>query len=233
MTASTGSSSTNTLSASLERTSRPWTDAENAAGFVLRYLVPMRDQLIQWTNNEALADESLKRLITHLVTQGFGSNGRGRIRDFLLRGIRSAAKSVVSDLPENQSPKIDFANWTPDSPAWLANWRKGLLARAWRSLERVEHKEPTRPIYTTLRAATEHPEEDSSMLAVRVNTQTDLRVEPKMISDFLKVARSSFAQMLEHEIAETLDTVDPVSIAQEIEILGLAGIFSTQKNASM
>lgn len=235
MTASTGSSSTNSLSASLERTSRPWTDAENAAGFVLRYLVPMRDQLIQWTNNETIADESLKRLITHLVTQGFGSNGRGRIRDFLIRGIRSAAKAVVSELPENQTQnlKIDFSNWTPDSPAWLANWRKGLLARAWRSLERVEHKEPIRPIYTTLRAATEHPQEDSSMLAVRINTQTDLRVEPKMISELLRVARSSFAQMLEHEIAETLDTVDPASIAQEIEILGLAGIFSTQKNESL
>jgi hypothetical protein len=189
----------------------------------------MRDQLIQWTSSEAIADESLKRLITHLVAQGFGSNGKGRIRDFLIRGIRSAAKSVVADLPDQKRPAIDFASWTADSPMWLANWRKGLLARAWRSLERAEHKDPTRPIYTTLRAATEHPEEDAAMLAVRINTQTDLRVEPSRISELLLSARSAFAQMLEHEIAETLDAVDPRSISQEIEILGLAGIFATRK----
>lgn len=230
MTSSTGSSSTNVLSAGLERTSRPWTDAENAAGFVLRYLVPMRDQLIQWTSDESIANESLKRLITHLVAQGFGSNGKGRIRDFLIRGIRSAAKSVVADLPDQKRPAIDFTTWTADSPIWLANWRKGLLARAWRSLERVEHKDPTKPIYTTLRAATEHSQEDAAMIAVRINTQTDLRFEPNVISELLLVARSSFAQMLRHEIAETLDAVDPPSISEEIEILGLTGIFATRKN---
>jgi len=190
----------------------------------------MRDQLIQWTGNEAIADESLKRLITHLVTQGFGANNKGRIRDFLIRGIRSAAKSVVSDLPEPKRPAIDFATWAPDSPAWLANWRKGLLARAWRSLERVEYKEPNRPIYTTLRAATEHPEEDAGMLAVRITTQTDFRIEPAAISELLATARNAFALMLEYEVAETLDAVDPVSISREVELLGLAGIFTPAKN---
>jgi hypothetical protein len=229
MTSSSSSSSTNADSASLERTSRPWTDAENAAGFVLRYLVPMRDQLIQWTGNENIADESLKRLITHLVSQGFGANGKGRIRDFLIRGIRSAAKSVMVDIAEDKRPAIDFATWTPDSPAWMANWRKGLLARAWRSLERVEHKDPARPIYTTLRTATEFPQEDLSMLAVRINTQSDVRVEPEMLGELLAAARASFAQMLQHEIAETLDLVDPLSVAQEIETLGLTGIFAVGK----
>jgi hypothetical protein len=190
----------------------------------------MRDQLIQWTGNESIADESVKRLITHLVTQGFGANGKGRIRDFLIRGMRSAAKSVVADLPEQDRPSIDFTTWSPESPTWLENWRKGLLARAWRSLERVEYKDPNTPIYTTLRAATEHPQENASTLAGRVNTQTSLRIEPSALSDLLATARNAFASMLEYEVAETLDAVDPVSISKEIEVLGLAGIFTTSKS---
>ena len=229
MSSSSGSSSTQANSVSLDRTSRPWTDAENAAGFVLRYLVPMRDQLIQWTRSEGLADESLKRLITHLVSQGFGANGKGRIRDFLIRGIRSAAKTVVNDLPEEKRPNIDFAKWAPEAPEWLANWRKGLLARTWRSLERDEHKDPSRPVYTTLRAATEFPKEDASMLAVRINTQSEFQVEPTAIGELLATARMSFKEMLKHEIAETLDTVDPQAVAQEIEQLNLTSIFAAKK----
>jgi hypothetical protein len=222
-------SSTSTSSIQLGRTSQPWTGAENAAGFVLRYLLPMREQLIQSLGSDILADECLKRLIAHLVTQGFGSNGKGRIRDFLIRGIRSAAKAVVAELPEPKRPSVDFAQWTLESPAWLAIWRKGLLTRAWRGLERIEHKDQTKPVYTVLRAATEHPEEDAEMLAVRINTHIEHRVDAASIRQVLAVARSAFSQLLKHEIAETLDQVDEATITKEIETLNLTSILATGK----
>ncbi|MGV3485487.1 MAG: hypothetical protein ACO1RT_13810 [Planctomycetaceae bacterium] len=227
MTYSSDSASTNASSISSRRTSQPWTGAENAAGFVLRYLLPMRELLIQTIGSETIADESLKRLISHLVAQGFGANGKGRIRDFLMRGVRSAAKSVISEVPAEKRPGVDFNEWTPDSPTWIAIWRKGLLTRAWRGLERIEHKDEAKPLYTILRAATEHPEEDVTMLAIRVNTKTGLRLEPAAIREHLIAARTVFSQLLEHEIAETLDQVDHGSVMQEVQNLGLTGIFVT------
>jgi len=225
MTISSDSESTSVSSIGMRRTSQPWTGAENAAGFVLRYLLPMRELVIQAAGSETIADESLKRLISHLVAQGFGVNGKGRIRDFLMRGIRSATKSVVAEVADEKRPSVDFNEWTLDSPTWTAIWRKGLLTRAWRGLERLEHKDPTKPVYSILRAATEHPEEDVAMLAIRINTKTGLRLQPATIREQLVSARSLFSQLLEHEIAETLDQVDHGSVMQEVQALGLAGIF--------
>ncbi len=220
------SSTSSTSAAGLSQTSQPWTAADNAAGFVLRYLIPMREHLLQGLGDESIADESLKRLISHLITQGFGAHGKGRIRDFLMRGIRSAAKSVVTELPEAKRPKVDFATWTPDSAGWLAHWRNGLLTRAWRCLERAEHKDPTKPFYTVLRAATDHRDEDAAMLAVRINTQSDVQVDPKKLAPLLVEARKLFAQMLEIEVAETLDQLDAVQVQNEVEALGLVSIFT-------
>ncbi len=212
-------------SAGLSHPTQPWTAAESAAGFVLRYLLPMREQLVLWLGDEAQADECLKRLIAHLVSQGFGTHGKGRIRDFLMRGIRSASKSVIADLPERNRPAIDFAVWVPDSPSWIANWRKGLLMRAWRSLERLEHKDLNKPFYTVLRTATEHPDEDAAMLAIRINTETDLHVEHDDIRQLLVNAKAAFASLLEGEIMDTLEQQGTADIQQEIESLGLVGIF--------
>ncbi len=225
MTSSIPSSST-----ALVRTSHPWTAAESAAGFVLRYLIPMREQLIPWLGSEALADECIKRLVAHLVAKGFGDHGKGRIRDFLMRGIRSAAKSALADVPEAERPKIDFSTWSADSPTWLANWRQGLLARAWRSLERLEHKDLSKPLYSVLRMATEYPDDDATMLVVRINTQTDLSVDKDKIRELLGPAKTVFAEMLELEISETLELADPVSLMREIEVLSLTGIFATPKS---
>lgn len=229
MTSSSGSSSTNASSVGTGRPSQPWTDAENAAGFVLRYLLPMRELLIQAVGSEAVADESLKRLISHLVTQGFGANGKGRIRDFLMRGVRSAAKAAIADVPEAKRPAVDFTEWTLESPSWIAIWRKGLLTRAWRGLERIEHKDQSKPLYSILRAATEHPEEDVAMLAIRINTKTGLKLDPATIREHLIAARTAFAQLLEHEIAETLDQIDSTTVMKEVETLGLTGIFAVPK----
>jgi hypothetical protein len=209
--------------------SQPWNEAGNAAGFVLRYLPSMREQLVQWLGSGPLADESLRRLIAHLVAQGFGEHGKGRIRDFLMRGIRSAARSTVADVAEPKRPVIDFTKWTPDAPAWIATWRKGLLNRVWRELERREHRDPSQCHYTALKFATEHPQEDAKMLAVRINTELKQKIEPKSIPAILVAGRALFAQLLEHEITETLDLGGDEAVLEEATILGLAGIFASAK----
>ena len=68
----------------------------------------MRRQLTSVFGSTEHADEALKLLLAHLVSIGFGDQKQGRLRDFLLRGIRSAAKSRVNELPENERPEINL-----------------------------------------------------------------------------------------------------------------------------
>jgi hypothetical protein len=125
---------------------------------------------------------------------------------------------------------IDLSSWDSESSSWLENWRQGLLNRAWRGLERQEHKDLTKPLYTVLRMATEYPNDDPSMLAIRINTQSDIKVESDLISEHLSVARVAFSDALNHEVAATLDQAGPASVMQEIEILGLASFCTTSKS---
>ena len=91
-----------TTSVNLVRSSNPWTQANSAAGFVLRYLVTVRRQLLAILGSSDHADECLKLLIAHLVSVGFGEYKKGKLRDFLIRAIRSTAKTRLAELPENQ-----------------------------------------------------------------------------------------------------------------------------------
>jgi hypothetical protein len=209
-------------SSASSRSSQPWTQADSAAGIVLRYIVPMRRQLVLWLGSETLSDECLRLLITHLITQGFGEHGRGRIRDFLLRGIRSAAKAVVAETPEATRPEVDFSNWTTSSKSWLEHWRAAILARAWRTLERQEHRDASEPLFSILRAATAHPRETPEMLALRIQTESQISVSPESIQQLLPEARRRFARLLLGEIGETLDSPGNDSIHAELHAIGLA-----------
>lgn len=217
-----------------------WVTADNAAGFVLRYLQPMREQLIQWLGNAELADQSLKLLIAHLVSHGFGSHAKGRMRDFLLRAIRAAAKTALAEAakpppvqsqgqpavvfqnPPAPQPAVDFAAWTVDAASWRGHWRGAVLARCWRALERIEHKDASQPLYSLLRAAMSHPRETAEMLAIRINTQSDLVVDAAAIGELLPQARQTFAQLLLTEVQETLDQGDAEAVQAELQALGLA-----------
>ncbi len=210
--------------ANLSKSSQPWTEADSAAGFVLRYLVPMREQLIERLESEAMADDCLKLLIGHLVSQGFGAHGKGRIRDFLLRGIRSAAKAAIAEMPADQRVTVDFSTWTTDAKSWLEHWRAAILARVWRALERQEHRNASEPLFTILRSVSAHPRETAAMLAVRINTESDVSVDAEMITRLLPQARKRFAQILLSEVGETLDKPDEESIQSELQTIGLAEV---------
>lgn len=215
--------------------SSPWTEAHNAAGFVLRYLIPMRDQLIQGLGSESLADECLRRIITHLVAQGFGSHARGRLRDFLLRATRSAAKTLVAEQaaspPAAGAPlQIDWSQWMVDTQSWRDHWRAAVLARAWRTLERREHQDRSTPLYSILRWSSAYPRETPKMLAIRINTESDVSVDAATITRLLPLARRRFAQILLGEIVETLDEKDAAAVEAELAAIGLADAVAKLRN---
>ncbi|WP_286763135.1 MULTISPECIES: hypothetical protein [Rhodopirellula] len=146
------SSLTGSSEVRLSRSRQTWTGAGSAAGFVLRYLPPMRRLLTDVLGSESDADRALAILISHLVKAGYSGHAKGRLRDFLILGLRSAAKARVTEIEakakkagESVTPReLDLDSAKTESRKWLSYWREGLLQRTWRALEREQHRERTR-----------------------------------------------------------------------------------------
>ena len=84
----------------LVRSSHPWTEADSAAGFVLRYLAPMRRQLTSALGSTEQADEALKLLLAHLVSVGFGEHTPGQIEAAVSLGLKSWTVTCLVVLPQ-------------------------------------------------------------------------------------------------------------------------------------
>ena len=221
-------------SVNLVRSSHSWTEADSAAGFVLRYLTPMRRQLTEIMGSAKEADECLRLLLAHLVSAGFGEHKRGRLRDFLIRGVRSCAKARVAEMPDESRPDLDLDEIKLESKTWLQFWRDCLLERAWRALERHQHSDPETLAYTVLKIATDQPKATPPELAQLVQTElTNHPQSPKLetpidamsISSKLSDSRSLFAQLIADEVVETLETPDESAVKKEIHSLGLGRAF--------
>lgn len=216
----------NTSAVTLVRTSQAWSQADSAAGFVLRYISPMRRQLAVLLKSTEQADEGLKMIISHLVSAGFGDQKHDRLRDFLLRSIRSAARKRLKEIPESKRPEIDFDQLKSDSKDWLQYWREGLLERAWRALERIEHATPSRPLYSVLHCATANPQATTNMLVIQIATEKGVQVDESIAEATLAEARTMFAQLVADEISETLEKPEATDVRQEIKTLGLGKAFA-------
>lgn len=210
----------------LVRSSHPWTKADSAAGFVLRYLTSMRRQLTSTLGSVDEADEALNLLLNHLVTAGFGEFRNGRLRDFVVRGLRSAARARINEMPGEQQAKTRLDDLTLDSKDWLRFWREGLLERAWRSLERLEHAKSEWPVFSVLHCATANPQASPEMLVVQIASDTGIHVDAATIRRVLPEARSIFAQLVADEVAETLEDPKGDDVKDEIQRLGLSRAFN-------
>lgn len=185
----------------------------------------MRRQLIGLLKSETLADECLKRILAHLVAAGFGKDKQGKLRDFLLKGVRSAAKAAVAELPEGKRPVLDLESLTFENEQWLTWWREGLIERAWRSMERLEHTHPDEPVYQIYRAATDVPKATPAQLAKRIVAKSNSVITEQKIIKLLPLARTQFAQFIADEVAETLGDPTREEITREIKKLGLGRAF--------
>jgi hypothetical protein len=250
--------SANSSRVHLARSKQTWTGAGNAAGYVLRYLVPMRRLMLDVVGSATEGDRALAILVAHLVKAGFNGNDKGRLRDFLIRGIRSAAKARFDELkqsiesgatldgkpiPTPDPPRVELAQL--DSGDWVGYWREGLLQRAWRSLERYQHAvrygrvatsevipegAPVEDlIHDALRVSMAYPSETVEKWASRVSSMAGRTVTAEEIRSQIELARVRFAQQIADEVAQTLEQPDPKAIHAEIKTLGLTKAFAGVK----
>ncbi|KAA1260363.1 hypothetical protein LF1_29030 [Rubripirellula obstinata] len=210
----------------LVRSSHPWTEADSAAGYVLKYIVPMRRILTDVVGSQEVADGALKLLLGHLVSAGFGDQKSGKLRDFLVRGVRSAAKTAVADLPDDKRPDLNLDVATLESKTWLTYWREGLLERAWRALERLEHSSTDKPYYTVLFSATSGEAKTTPALVEKIHGEIGQKLDEATVQQFLTESRTMFAQMIADEVAETIKSPTSEDVKREIALLGLSKAFS-------
>lgn len=242
----------------LARSKQTWTGAGSAAGYVLRYLVPMRRLMIDVVGSDREADRALAILVAHLVKAGFSGHDKGRLRDFLIRGIRSAAKARFDEVKQDIAngatqngkpiqplapPRVEVAQL--ESTDWIGYWREGILQRAWRSLERYQHAcrygrranselvaedAPEEDIvHDALKVAMAYPNETVELWAGRVAGMAGRTVTPDEVRAQMELARVRFAQQIADEVAQTLEHSDPKAIHAEIKALGLAKAFAGVK----
>jgi hypothetical protein len=222
----TSSSSGRKSAVNLVRSSHPWTEADSAAGFVLKYIVPMRRILTDVVGSSETADTAIKLLLGHLVSAGFGDHKSVRLRDFLIRGVRSAAKTAISEMPENQRPELKLDVATLESKIWLGYWREGLLERAWRALERMEHSDLEKPLYTVLFAATSGSAKSTTELAEKVSQDLGKPFDSNTTQQILTESRTMFAQLVADEVAETIQKPTTETVKREIATLGISKAFT-------
>ncbi len=226
MSSKVSSSSASRSSVNLVRSSHSWTEAESAAGFVLRYLPPMRKQLVQALGTAAEADQALKILLTHLVSAGFGDHRKGRLRDYLFKAVRSAAKAHLTEQGRLESDRAKLDVIANASKEWLVMWRDCLLHRAWRALERMEHHDRQRPLYTVLWTGTTHSQAGLDELGKLVEQACGVKLDQVKLQQMKLEAKAAFAQLLADEIVETLETPDKASVKKEIQSLGIGSAFT-------
>ncbi|WP_255716157.1 hypothetical protein [Rhodopirellula halodulae] len=259
-TTSSEAGSTSTMTSSsvvrLSRSKQTWTGAGSAAGFVLRYLPPMKRLLVDVLGNEKDAERALAILISHLVKAGYSGHDQGRLRDFLILGLRSAAKARATEVEtqakqessSNAEIQLNLEIAKTESKHWLRYWRDGLMDRTWRALERVQHadrirlvraghepvsdtsesvNEPNQDlVHDVLRIVTDHSGESSEVIAGRVAELAERQVTAEEVKRQLPLARALFAQLLADEIMLTLENADAAAIQEEIQRLGLKKAFA-------
>jgi DNA-directed RNA polymerase specialized sigma24 family protein len=108
---------------------------------------------------------------------------------------------------------------------WVEEWRRCVLDRAWRALERYETRSSATGRgmlpHTTLRLVIEHPDEDSKALAARAASLTGQAMSADTFRQRLSRARRVFARLLVQEVAETLQRPTPGAVEDELIDLGL------------
>ncbi|MEM0926071.1 MAG: hypothetical protein AAGJ83_08550 [Planctomycetota bacterium] len=186
----------------------------------------MRKQLTTTLGSTHDADQALKKLLTHLVSAGFGDHKRGLLRDFLVKAVRSCARARLSEKGRLEGEEEKLTSLVSDSKAWLLLWRDCLLERAWRGLERQEHATPSRPYYTLLWHSTVRSQSTPAELAKVVNERTGESPTSEQVQQLKIDAKAAFAQLLADEIVETLQEPSRDAVKREIEILGIGSAFA-------
>ena len=213
----------------LEQISTLWPLITDPLQFVLRYAPAARRYLAALVKDPHDAEDVAQTFLLHMVDRPFTPDRvpTGRFRDYLKAVLRNLAISHFRKAAREAQlftklEQISYLHAEGDADAaWLAEWRKCLMQRAWDRLDQHEREAPEGLAYTVLRLATDHHGEDSTALAIRVTAQTGRQIRPDAFRKQLSRARKRFAQLLVNEVRLTLERPGATEVVDELRDLGL------------
>jgi hypothetical protein len=218
------------VKARLEDISTEWAVVRDPARFVQRYAPAIQRYLAALIPNRHDAEEVAQEFFLRVTEHGFIRTRQegGRFRDYLKAAVRNAGlnflrrnralKKADSDFLEEAIP--DKTQVAADQ-AWIAEWRRCLLDRACRALEKHQGQSPGNLFHTVLNMLVDNPLDDTKTLAVRTSALIGRPLRPDAFRKQVSRARRMLAQFLVQEVAQTLDDPTPEPIKEELIELAL------------
>jgi len=192
----------------------------------VRYRRAIRGYLGAILRNSQDADEVAQDLLVKLLQGSFAGAdvSRGRFRDYLKSAVRNAAVSFLRR--QHRQAALDLHELQPADEdhreaLWREECRRPLLDAALARLSEFEAKTPGNLGATLCRLLVEHPHEDASELASRVEQQLGRRLKPEAIRKQISRARRKLAEFLRDEVRATLTDTAPQFVDEELRELGL------------
>jgi DNA-directed RNA polymerase specialized sigma24 family protein len=220
----------------LEQITTVWSMLGDPAQFIMRYAPAIQAYFAAIITNRDDAEEAIQEFLLRVTKSGFtnANSERGRFRDYLKTAVRNAAlaqlrKESARTRHRQSLPAPAPASASADDESleqeWVAEWRKCVLDRSWRALERYEASNAGSAglPHTTLRLVVEYPDRDSKSLAAQATQLTGQRLNAEGFRQRLSRARRVFARLVVQEVAETLQSPTPDQVEDELVVLGLMG----------
>ena len=219
----------------LSRISTKWPLLGEMSRFALCYGPAIRRYVLSFVRDPQDADDVAQDFFVRVLQQGLAnaSPDRGRFRDYLKAAVRNATLTWMGRrrrLSEKEAivalPEVPDRDSSTADEAWVAEWRKCLLDRAWQALDDHERRGGANRFHTVLRLSVDHPEEDSSALAARVPVAEGGTMRADAYRKQLSRARHFFAELLAAEAAATIEAPTRERVEEELAEVGLMSYVS-------
>lgn len=205
-----------------------WQEIGDPQQFLLRYGSAVRLYLGSLVRDPHEADEVLQEFMVAVLRHRFATAApdRGRFRDYLKQSLRHA---VADHFQRHGRHAVGGADWdqiadpatTSADRAWLEEWQRCILNRAWRELERHEQHTPGNRFFTLLRLVAEEPDADSVTLATILGERLGQPVRADAVRQQLSRGRRKFAELILAEVRRGLEAPTEEHVQDELQELGL------------
>ena len=210
----------------------PGDQARHAQGVLFeRYRPAIHRYLIASLRNGEAAEEVLSHFAMRIVEGRFSAAdpARGRFRDYvkttLIRMIIDYRRKACRGRRELQLEHPELAEDTSkpaDEAQFDQAWRSDILQHAWRAL--ADHQRRTGQLYyTVLRHRSRHPKQSSASIAQQLTARLrpDHPYTEAGIRKTLQRAREKLVAFILEEVGQSLQTVSPQAIEDELRQLQL------------
>ena len=214
----------------LDEISTEWAIVRDPARFVRRYASAIHRYVAALVTDRHDAEEVTQELFLRVAQHGFLRTRQegGRFRDYLKAAVRNAALNFLrrnrtrkpADAGIVEAALADKTALAADQ-AWAAAWRRSLLERACRSLEKHQRRTPGNLFHTVLSVLADNPLDDTKTLADRTGALIGRPLQPAAFRKQVSRARRMLARLLVQEVAQTLDEPTPEHIKEELIELAL------------